>query len=142
MTGPQARSTDTAQHAPQRAGRRFTWLWVPVVFLVGLLAGGVIVAAFSNGTTVRPPGPTTTVTASPSNGGPQINFDASCVQAVRDAQSAYALLGRVADAVRNLDASKLDEIMLDLAQLRHQLGNDLGNCHATAQLPSGPTPSR
>jgi len=142
VVGPPAQSTSTADHAPQRTGRRLAWLWVPVVFLVGLLAGGVIVAAFSNGTTVRPPGPTTTVTATPSSGGPQINFDASCVQAVRDAKSAYALLGSVVDAVRSLDASKLDSIALQLAQLRHQLGNDLANCHATAQLPNGPTPSR
>jgi hypothetical protein len=137
-----AAPTRTGQHTPQRTGRRLGWIWVPVVFLVGLLSGGVIVAVFSNGTTVRPPGPTTTVTATPSSGGPQVSIDAACLQALHDAQGAYALLGRVSDAVRNLDASRLDEIALQLAQLRHQLAEDLGGCHATAQLPGGATPSR
>jgi hypothetical protein len=139
VTGPGG----TGQHATQGAGRRLAWLWVPVVLLVGLVAGGVIVAAFSKGTTVRPPGPTRTVTASPSSGGGgQVSLDAGCLRAVRDAQNAYALLGRVADAVRSFDASRLDEIVLQLGQLRHDLGNDLSGCHATAHLPDGPMPSR
>ena len=138
----------TGHHATQRAtpagpGRRLAWLWVPVVLLVGLVAGGVIVAAFSKGTTVRPPGPTTTVTARPSSGGGgDVSLDAGCLRAVRDAQSAYALLGNVADAVRSFDASKLDEIVLQLGKLRHDLENDLSGCHAAAHLPDGPTPSR
>jgi hypothetical protein len=116
---------------------------VPVVLLVGLVAGGVIVAAFSKGTTVRPPGPTRTVTAGPSSGGGgQVSLDAGCLRAIRDAQSAYSLLGRVVDAVRAFDASSLDQIVLQLGQLRHNLENDLAGCHAAAHLPDGPTPTR
>lgn len=138
MAGP----TGTAQHGPKRMGRRSIWLWVPVVFLAGLLAGGVIVAAFSHGTTVRPPGPTTTVTAGPAGGAQEVSLDPACVRAVHDARGAYALLGRVVDAVRNLDAGALDGMVQQLAQLRGQLAHDLGACHATAQLPTGPTPSQ
>jgi hypothetical protein len=139
VTGP----SGTGQHAAQGAGRRLAWLWVPVVLLVGLVAGGVVVAAFGKGTTVRPPGPTTTVTASPSSaGGGDVSLDAGCLRAVHDAQSAYSLLGRVADAVRSFDASRLDEIVLQLGQLRHDLQNDLSGCHAVAHFPAGPTPSK
>ena len=139
MTGP----TRTGQHASPGGGRRFAWLWVPVVLLVGLVAGGVIVAAFSAGTTVRPPGPTRTVTATPPSGDHgQVSLDAGCVRALRDAQGAYTLLGHVADAVRSFDASTLDEIALQLGQLRHNLADDLNGCHATARLPDAPTPSR
>lgn len=139
MAGP----TGTGEHASPGGGRRFAWVWVPVVLLVGLVAGGVVVAAFSGGTTVRPQGPTRTVTATPpSDDQGQVSLDAGCLHALRDAQGAYALLGRVADAVRSFDASALDEIALQLGQLRHDLADDLNGCHATARLPGGPTPSR
>lgn len=139
MSGP----SGTGQHASPGGGRRYAWVWVPVVLLVGLVAGGVIVAAFSAGTTVRPPGPTRTVTASPSSGDQgQVSLDSGCVRALHDAQSAYTLLGRVAEAVRSFDASTLDDIVLQLGRLRDDMAGDLSGCHVTAHLPDGPTPSR
>lgn len=136
---------------PLDTSRRRVWPLV-ALFLVGLLLGGVVVAVaglggttkgnFSDGTrsslsaepaTTSPTRPT----AAPSgNDGARVLVDATCLQALNQAQALYDAATGIGDAARNLDAGRLDAIVRRLAVVEPQLRRSLADCHATVQLPS------
>lgn len=138
----------SAPHDAEPRRRSLNWLWLPVLFVAGLVAGGVIVAVFSDGTTASQttPRPTLTITRRPpAPSGTQVQISTSCLRAIQDAQAAYRLLTRAATAVGNLDAAALGELAQKAQTVQRRLGADLHSCQATVQLPAtspGATPSR
>lgn len=124
--------------------RRAAWFWVPVVFVIGLLAGGVIVAVFSGGDSARPaaPRPTVTVTESPPDTGtqPRVLVDPACLRAIKDARSAYSVLSKVSAALRDLNPAALGGLVQQIRGIEKQLQRELRGCHATLEVPPSSTP--
>jgi hypothetical protein len=140
---PESHDVPASSSREERPPRRFGWLWVPVVLVVGILVGGVIVAVFSDGGTVHPATPTPTVTVtehapSGQSSGAQVHLADACLRAVNDAQTAYSLLTHAGSAVRNFDVKSLDGIVQRAQAVQRLLAHDLRRCHATIQVPSGP----
>jgi len=139
---------DQDARAPQPpASRQFTWLWLPVVLVVGILAGGVIVAVFDDSGSAQPaaPRPTVTVTRAPSDGGSQarVFVGTGCVKVINDAQQAYSLLAKLGAAVRDLNPGALEELVQKAQGVEQRLQHELHGCRATLQVPGSamPTPS-
>jgi len=137
---------DQDARAPQPpASRQFTWLWLPVVFVVGILAGGVIVAVFSDSGSAQPatPRPTVTVTQGPTGNGSRVLVGKGCVKVIHDAQGAYSLLARVGAAIRDLNPGALEGLVQRAQRVERSLQHGLRGCRATLQVPRSamPTPS-
>lgn len=125
-----------------------------VIFVVGMAVGGVIVGFTANGS--KPPLPRQTVTATrapvapnpgagskfPVAGAAAVN--AACLRAINDTQTAYSGLGRLAAALRALDATRIDHALLDLQSRQRQLQQDLAACHISSRVSTAtpPSPSR
>lgn len=141
---PQDPDERTTQSPPSR---RFTWLWLPVVFVVGILAGGVIVAVFSDSGSAHPatPRPTVTVTRAATAGGSheRVLVGTGCVKVINDAQQTYTLLAKLGAAVRDLNPGALEELVQRARGVEQRLQHELHGCRATLQVPGSamPTPS-
>jgi hypothetical protein len=123
---------------------RFGWWWLAVLFVAGLVLGGVIVAVFADDGTpaTLPPtspsqAPTTPLRSPPAGDDVTIVVNNACLRAIDDAQGAYRALRGVGIAARQLDAAGLDQIVQDVQAIQAHLGHDVSACNATVQLPAG-----
>lgn len=135
--------------APRR--RRPRWplaIGAVLVLAAGLVAGGAIVTVtgISADEQVRvvpspsaSPSPVSPLTEAGGGQG-QVLIGPGCVRALDQVQTVYTDLQHLATAASNLDAAALDRIVRQLRDLRPKLADNLGDCHATVQLP-GATPS-
>lgn len=155
MTKPGAPDENTSSAGPRRIGGHYRgFLALLIALVVGAVAGGVVVAVFSGDdqVVVRTPSsasasagsPTQHVTGSSGrspSGSANVQLSSACVRVVNDAQDAYTALGGLENAVKTLNATKLDNIIRQVQQVRRHLAADLPKCHAGIELPSGsPSP--
>lgn len=144
--------TDPARDQTDRAGsvgRATQWWWAAGALVIGLFAGGIIVGLLSNGSSTSAAGSSTggsapsvsgspRSTASPSSGATaQVNVNDACLRAVNAAQDAYTALNQVGDAARQLNATRLDEIIRRLQPLQSRLRDDVRACRVVTRLPDG-----
>ncbi|HEY6744345.1 MAG TPA: hypothetical protein VI357_01375 [Mycobacteriales bacterium] len=119
------------------AGR---WLAVGT-FVLGAVAGGVVVGLASAGSEAVPAAAATTEAAAPNVPGPQatgeVSVNAACLRAINDAQDTYGAIDDLADAARTLNAARLDEIIRRLQPLQRRLEQDLRDCQVATRLPDG-----
>ncbi len=135
-------------NSPRRSFRSSAWWLAAVAFVAGLAVGAVIVGLLSEGS---PAGQntaaqestgavTTSVTSSApvSSGGAsgQVTVNQACLDAVTGATAAYGAINDIAQAARDLNAGRLDEIVRSLQPLQAQLTDNVDACNITATLPS------
>jgi hypothetical protein len=120
---------------------------VPVVaFLVGIAVGALLLWAVMSGPTAdsgTPAGAAPTGTAS-APGAPgageshptptqvAVTVPASCTELARDVGSAVALLDEAAGAARNVDASRLADLVRRMGEVRTTLEAEASRCRAAA----------
>jgi hypothetical protein len=117
-------------------------LFAAAVFVLGLFVGGLIVGFAVTGP--APPAPHVTVTTpAPSPRSPsgalvgKAVVNAACLQAINDSQSSYAGIQKLIDALRSLDAARVDRAITDLQPRREQLQRELDACRVVGSVPSG-----
>lgn len=142
------RTNDEIPTAASR-NRAGAWFLAAGTFVAGLLIGAVVVGLFSEGSPVQSAaaGDRTSSSASATAASPEgtsaagatakLNVSAACLQALSDAQEAASSINAIADAARNLDARRLDEIVRSLQPLEQRLTNDIDACKVTTELPNG-----
>lgn len=126
-------------------GHRSWWLLAVATFVVGLFAGGIVVAVagFGQQSGQTAAAPTLSVsgqpspTPSPTDLGASVHVNAACLRAVNDAQAVAKALGGLGTAVRNLDAGTLDQIVQRENVLQLRLQAEIKDCNATVRLPNG-----
>lgn len=91
-----------------------------------------------------PPAPRVTVTttvpkAKPSSGAVagKAVVNAACLQAINDSQSSYAGIQKLIDALRSMDAARVDQAISDLQPQREQLQRELDACRVVASRTGG-----
>ncbi len=113
-----------------------------VLLACGLVLGGYVVtvtgiSAKQSVQVVVSPSPVP-VTPSPQPGVQgQVAIGSGCVKAIDQVQAIYQQLQVAGNAASRLDLSKLDQVVQRLQQMRVALGNNLGDCRATINLPNG-----
>ncbi len=136
--------------ANDQRGSARTWPWwlAAAALVLGVAIGAVVVGLLSEGSgnlpaataqdqtsAVSSPTPTSDSASSVAASG-QITVNQACLDAVTGAQDAYGVIDDIAEAARQLDASRLDEIVRSLQPMQAQLTEDFGACNVTATLPS------
>jgi hypothetical protein len=116
-------------------------LTAAAVFVVGLFAGGIIVGFAVSGPT--PPAPRVTVTTTApqpkSSSGAlagQAMVNAACLRAINASQASYAGIQKLIDALRSLNAARVDQAISDLRPQREQLQRELDACRVVGTVPS------
>lgn len=142
--------TTTPVSPPRRPNRAAAWFLAAGTFIAGLLIGAVAVGLLSEGS----PGPQAasagelTSSSAVATGGSSEGTSASgatakvtvndaCLQALVAAQEATTSINAIADAARNFDARRLDEIVRSLQPLEQRLTDDIAACNVTTELPNG-----
>ena len=136
--------------APRRWTRAAGWWLAAGTFVLGVVAGGLLVGLASSGSSAGtgPAAENPSVAAVPP-GTPaagQYTVNAACIRAVNEAQDTYGAINDLADAAAALSAARLDEIVRRLQPLQRRLEQDLRACRIATRLPdgsvsSGPVPS-
>ncbi len=115
---------------------------------MGAAVGAVIVGLVSEGSGDRPVAgspPTTDVAttsaetsgaASSAAASGQVTVNQACLDAVTGAQAAYAAVNDIAEAAKDLNAGRLDEIVRSLQPLQAALTDNIQGCNITATLPA------
>ncbi len=149
--------TRSATPPPERGRfRRATRWWLAVgTFVIGIVAGAIFAGLLSEGSAAVAAGTPAASAASSSAAASSASAAASsssaaqvsktaqvivndeCLRAINAAQDAYAAISQIADAVKNLDLSKLDGIIRQLQPLQSRLQDDIKACQVAVQLPNG-----
>jgi hypothetical protein len=151
-SGPAPTGDAPPTRQPWRQRPTVRGLVAAVTFVLGLAAGGVIVGFAVTGR--KPPLPKRTVTVTPTprapgaaagSGSPAAGVavvNEQCLRAINDSQTSFNGLGELVAAVRALDASRIDHVLLQLQARQTQLKRDLRTCHVTARVATAtPTPA-
>ncbi len=142
--------TNDAIPASTSRNRAGPWFLAAGTFIAGLLIGAVVVGLFSEGSPglqTASAGDQTSSSASATAATPEstsvsgatakVNVNEACLQALTAAQEAASNINAIADAARNLDARRLDEIVRSLQPLEQRLTDDIDACKVTTELPNG-----
>ncbi len=117
--------------------------------VVGLLVGGVIgglVAGPEDGGTDGTPAASGAPSTSPGMGaadgrGAEVLIDEACLRALDAAQQAYGTIDEIGQALADLDAARLDDLIHRLQPLQQQVREGADDCRVVAQLPdASPAP--
>lgn len=143
---------DTTTRSPD--GRRWfpralRWWAAGVTFVIGLLAGALLVGLLSGGGTTSPGAP---VAAAPTreSGGAQssesgapagatgsVSVDAACLRAVNAAQDVAYVMRGLGEALSTFNAARLDEIVGELQPLQDRLQGSLADCDVATGITGG-----
>lgn len=133
--------------ASDPAGGTGRWHRRPVVVVavvalaVGLLLGGLVgalVAGSADGGSVGDQAaPTGAPAPSSGPGDAAVRIDEACLQALDAARQAYDTLGGAGQALADLDAARLDEIIDRLQPLEQRLRGGADDCDVAATFPGG-----
>lgn len=135
-----ATSSRGVRHA---GGSNVFWLLPALTFIVGVLLGGSVIAATrSGGDKVATPPPTTTQSsalptpgATPSDA--TVTVPGPCLALSDEAQSILTEVDKAATAARDLNASRLGDIVRQLQQSRSTLEKQVTACrNAVSSQPS------
>jgi hypothetical protein len=137
-------STPARVARPWRQRPSVRALFAAVIFVLGLFVGGIVVGFAVTGPT--PPAPKVTITTAAPARAPitepdgavteQAVVSAACLRAINDSQSSYAGMQQLIDAIRSLDAARVDRAIMSLQPLREQAQRDLHACRVVASVPS------
>ena len=133
----------------ERSRRALRWWLAAGTFVVGLVVGGIVVGVVAGGSTPLPASGATTDSAAPPSGaaptarsGPaasgataEVVVNQACLRAVNAAQDVYGDIGDLADAARQLNAARLDQVIRDLEPLQARLRQGLEACSVVTRLP-------
>lgn len=129
------------QTRPWRQRPSVRALWAAAVFVLGLFVGGLVVGFAVTGP--APPAPKVTVTTKAPEPKPgsgalrgEAMVNAACLQAINDSQSNYAGIQKLIDALRSLNAARVDHAITDLQPRREKLRRDLDACRVVAHVPA------
>lgn len=131
-----------------RAGR---WWAAGLTFVVGLLVGGLLVGLLSGGSTTSggagdevpavdapatdaPDGADATGGAEPTGATGEVAVNASCLRTINAAQDVFEAVQGLGEALTELDARRLDEIVRELQPLQRRLETDLEDCDVAAEI--------
>ncbi len=133
----------------QRAVR---WWAAGLAFVVGLVAGAVLVGLLSGGATptadatadaapTGDAGPTAPSGAEESPGGAaggatgKVTVNASCLRTINAAQDVFQAVQDLGEALTGFNASRLDEIVRELQPLQKRLRTNLEGCDVATDIP-------
>jgi hypothetical protein len=150
---PKVADTQPPPAPEPRSQRALRWWLAAGTFVVGLFVGGIVVGLVSGGSTTLPatgsgtgsssPGaalPTTGAVRTSSAGATaQVVVNEACLRALNAAQDVYGTIGDLADAARQLNAARLDQVIRDLEPLQGRLRQNLSACQVETHLPNGST---
>jgi hypothetical protein len=116
-------------------------LFAAAVFVLGLLVGGVLVGFAVTGSTPPAPRVVATTTAPPPGRPPgaftgQAEVNAACLRAINESQTSYASIQKLIDALRTMDAGRVDKAITDLQPKREELHRELDACRIVGSVPS------
>jgi hypothetical protein len=122
-------------------------LFAAAVFVLGLFVGGIVVGIVVYGQAPPTPRVTATTTAPPPGKAPggvtgQAQVNAACLRAINDSQISYAGAQKLIDAMRSLNAARVDQAISELQPKREQLQHELDACRIVGSVPSGATGGR
>lgn len=156
-TSPGAAGASSTAVGTGRRSSPWTWLLPALTFLVGCLLGGVVVAAGAfDGDDDEPLRAAPGASQQPGDGedGPQptptsgdvvVRVPESCLQAADMATSAIGQIDRVVEAVRDLDARRLQEIVDQVQKLEPEVRRLADQCRSVSgerlQDAVSPTPA-
>lgn len=143
---------DSATRPP--AGREWRhrvvrWWAAGLAFVVGLLVGALLVGLLSGYPAVSPgasgveepsvdePGaaePDDADTPESAGATGQIAVNASCLRTINAAQDVFEAVQGLGEALTELDAGRLDEIVRQLQPLQRRLQSDLEDCDVDGQI--------
>ncbi len=125
-----------------RPGRRPVVVVAVIALAVGLLLGGLVgglVTGSRNGEAAERGAVPTTGTPTPSPAGPrdaEVRIDEACLAALDAARQAYDAVDEAGQALADLNAARLDEVIHRLQPLEQQLREGADECHVAARLPN------
>ncbi len=128
------------------------WMIPALTFLAGVILGGVIIwvstssSRSNSGTGAAIPTVTKTLTPTDGTSVPgtaaTLSVPAQCLKVADDSKAVMDLVNQSVAAARDLDASKLSDLVRQIQAAQKTLQTDAASCqHATASLPSAPTPA-
>ena len=136
-TTPLAGPTPTGPTRSRLSGSRF-WLIPALTFLVGVALGAVVIAASNTGdenagssTTTSETAATSAPTTSSTTSGrapATVTVPGPCLQLADDSDVLLEQVNQVAEAARDLDASRLSDLVRELQQSRDLLQEDSQAC--------------
>ncbi|MGY2127592.1 hypothetical protein [Blastococcus sp. SYSU DS0617] len=155
-----ADSATRSPGGPQWLSRAARWWAAGLAFVVGLLAGALLVGLLSGGGTVPPAatGDATGTTApgdadaspgdEPVDTAGEVVVNAACLRTVNAAQDVFDVVDDLGEALSELNAGRLDQIVRQLQPLQDRLEVNLAECNVAAEITevdeepgSGPAPT-
>lgn len=139
----------TRSPVPQEGWRRVLRWWGRAgAFLAGLFLGAVLVGLLSEGAVVvanpvpldqalDPPGAADGGAAAGGATG-QVSIDDDCLRAVNAAQDVAQLVDELGEAIVELNAARMDEVVRRLQPLQRRLQTSLETCEVRAGTGGGP----
>lgn len=123
--------------------RRRSWLPIFAAFVVGLLAGVLVVGLLDVGTPdfVSAQGAGRSASPRPSASveiGSLAQVNAACLRVINEAQDVYGALSGLDDAVDEVNLQALDEIVRRLQPVEPRLARDLQDCQVSVQPSTAP----
>ncbi len=137
-----ADSTTRSPGGQEWLSRAVRWWAAGVAFVVGLLAGALLVGLLSGGGTVIPAGTgdaaATTAPggadASPADPAGEVVVNAACLRTVNAAQDVFDVVDDLGEALSELNAGRLDQIVRQLQPLQDRLQVNLAECNVAAEI--------
>ncbi len=133
----------------ERPGRAWSGWLAAGTFVVGLVAGALLVGLLGQDPPVAPtaqeapatgaaPGGVPTATADPTDGG---RVNAACLRAINAAQDIAAVVDDLGAAAAALDAARLDEVVRRLQPLQQRLEQNTADCQVARSATDEPGPT-
>ena len=143
---------DSTTRSPE--GRRWfpralRWWAAGLTFVVGLLAGGLIVGLLGGGATIPSGADVAGTPTTESGGAPQsdsgapagatgeVAVNAACLRAVNAAQDVFDVVQNLGEALSSFNAGRLDEIVRQLQPLQERLKSNLEDCDVATEITGG-----
>jgi hypothetical protein len=125
-----------------RPARAQSWALLAGVLAVGLVVGGVLGALFAGGaddgsTGAAPSSAPSSASATSTSTDVEVRVDEACLRALDAARQAYDALDGVGQALADLDAARLDEIVHRLQPLQQQVSEGTDDCRVVTRFPNG-----
>ncbi|MDT0276858.1 hypothetical protein [Blastococcus goldschmidtiae] len=140
---------DSATRSPggqQWLSRAARWWAAGLAFVVGLLAGALLVGLLSGGGTVplaatgdaagttAPGGADASPGEGPADTAREVVVNAACLRTVNAAQDVFDVVEDLGDALSELNAGRLDQIVRQLQPLQDRLEVNLAECNVAAEI--------
>ncbi|NEK87546.1 hypothetical protein GCU60_17535 [Blastococcus saxobsidens] len=143
--------SEQGTRSPETGGvlrRALRWWALTGVFLLGLVIGAVTIALLAGRTPVPPSaapgaagtsapgGPAAATPGSPAGVTGELAVNAACLRAINAAQDTVEVVDDIGEAIAEINAARLDEVVRRLQPLQERLQVNIEDCQVVGQLPT------